>query len=237
MTDLTKANYTTQYTVDKIVNVIQGSYTSSALVTETHTLSGIGTTIYFFRVPHGFNRPVFCDLLTSTDNATFSDDGVSGGKIAISDSTYVYILDGIGAPSGGTTYYKIICTWIDNYDTTNPTIQPFQSPYKNTQFDSRNNYQKIYLQDVIRFSGGTFGATETATVNHNLGYTPNYKVWFEGLSGKVMPINFGGATNAFNFDDAQNECDSKMDSTKLSLQTSDFSGASFKAWYKIYLDS
>lgn len=247
MTDFTKAALTTTYTTDKIVESFSGSFnmlTDSTI--EVHTLGGVPTNIYVYKIAHGFTRPVFCDIQTANGaelgQGIWREGGVdtSNNPTAFSDSTYVYILLSSGGvpPSSTTIYYRILCSWIDDYDDTNPTIQPFPEDIvgKINRFDSRRNYVKIHTQSVTTFSAGTGGSTQDVTIPHTVGSATSFKVFFEALPGRVFALNFGGVANAYLFDDAQNELDAVIDSTNLYLQAYRFSNSTFRAWYRIYAE-
>lgn len=224
--------FTTRWPTDKIVGVWEGSYNrATEVVTRTFTSGGMPYDVFFYRIPHGFTRPVFCDLLWSTDNVVFSDGGSRAlsvdPSIAFSDSTYIYIYDSQGAASAGTAYYKVIAVWIDEYDGTNPLVQPFVSTTKDILFDTRLNYQKIYQQGVL-----TFNSAGIQSVDHELLRRPNFRVYFESFSGEVWPMHNG---SLFTFDDNQTECKALMFDTGLAVQLISVPSAR-RAWYKVYLD-
>lgn len=52
-------------------------------------------------------------------------------------------------------------------------------------FDSRVNYQKIYLQDTVALSVADPNSTAAATITHPLGYIPNVRVWFTNGGGNI----------------------------------------------------
>ena len=179
------------------------------------------------------------DGLFSNNNSTFSSNGYNG-FLAYSDSNNFYILIGTnGSPPSGTFYYKLVATWIDNYDTTNPLIEPvFDTTLvttNTTNFDSRANYQKIYDQEPLNLAT----SSHSHTINHPLGYIPNYKIYMESLPGQVWPAIAGGVQNPWLYTTAQIECYGLMTSTALTLSYDGGSGSSsnFRAWYRIYYDS
>lgn len=238
--------FATAFSIDKIVDVWEGNYNRATQVTvRSYTYLGAPYNVYFYRIPHGFNRPVFCDLLWSTDGVTYVDGGsastsFSGVSIAFSDSTYIYIYDSQGAAAAGTARYKVIAFWIDNYDTTNPAVNSFLSPNGQTNFDSRLNYQKISQQAASNFTFTSGVLSEpTNVVGHTLGYRPNFRVFFEAFPGEVWPMQYGGTTNPFNFADIELECRAKVSTTALSITlthpvSSTITAA--RAWYRMYLD-
>jgi hypothetical protein len=228
-----KVSFASQYPVDKIVGVWEGSFDRA---TDVVKRSGNLGDIYVYKIAHGLTRPVFVDLLWSDDNTTWADGGVGAGStgevsLAFSDSTYIYIVGSLFATATGTRYYKAIGFWIDSYDTSNPLVPSYMSARKVINFDSRVNYQKIYLQDVL-----TFASASTQTVVYDLSVIPNFRVFFEAFPGEVWPMNTGGASNPYFYHSTQNECSALT--TLASLQvTMDHVPAPSRAWYRIYLDT
>lgn len=231
----TRAAFISAQPMDKIVRVFTGSYNAATeTIGRTYTSAGFPYTAYFYRIPHGLPRPVACEMIASTDGgATFVDGGIE--RIAFSDSTYVYVFDSAGSRGAGTVQYKVWCSWIDNYDTSNPLITTQSYSSVPIQFDSRANYQKIAKQDVLSFSPGTFGSTETKTVVHDLSYAPNVKVFFEAFSGEVWPLNAG--QSLFLVDDAQEECALSIGTTDINVTMYRRSNSARRAWYRIYYDA
>lgn len=218
------------FSVDKVVRIYTGRYTSSDLITRVGDLG----TIYVHRIPHDVGRPMMCEVMTSVDGGNSYDSGIS--KVAFSDSNYVYIFDGYSAVISD-TYYKVYCSWIDDYDTTNPLVTTQQYTSEPKQFDSSLNYQKIKDQNVRTFSAGTFGATETITIDHDLGYEPNVKVYFEAFSGEVWPLNIGGVRNPLLYVSTQDECGAEIYDDRIEITYYKYSNQARRAWYKIYYDA
>lgn len=220
----------TSFNADKIVGVWEGSFNRA---TDVITHTGDSGDIYLYRIPHGFTRPVFTDLLWKLGSAWAdggSLDGASEISIAFSDSTYVYIVSSVFAPAVGTMQYKVIGTWIDSYDNTNPLVEPFLGSNKSTLFDSRDNYQKIYDQNVL-----SFAADGTQPVTHTLGYRANFRVFHEAITGEVWPMFAGGGSNPFLYDSSFTDCRARMSTTALAVQLENVASTK-RAWYKIYLD-
>lgn len=224
--------------VDKLVRVFTGSYNAA-----TDLVSRVGSlgTIFVYRIPHGLGRPVFCELLWSNDGGvTYTDGGITNSsgltKLAFSDSTYVYIFHGY-TTAATTITYKVYCTWIDDYDDTNPLVSTVSYSDSSLQFDSRLNYQKIYRQRKLDFTAGTGGSTETQSIGHSLGNYPNTKLYFEAFPNEVWPLNAGGANNFFNYDSAQDEAKLEIFANSVSFSLLRFSNSSKRAWYRIYYDA
>lgn len=227
------------YSLDKIVKVLQGTFNAATdTIGITYTLAGFPYTVYFYRIAHGFPRPVFTELLWSTDNVTYIDGGTGGDgsgntSIAFSDSTYVYIQRPVAI---GTVYYKVLCSWIDNYDSSSHFIDIARNTPKPLLFDSRLNFQKIYKQGVLNVD---ISAAGVSTVIHGLPYIPNAKVFFESMPGQVWPLSFGGLSNPFLYDDTQLQCNLKINSSTIRIETDPPFGATGtrRVWYRIYMDS
>lgn len=221
--------FATQFAVDKIVGTYVGSFNAA---TQTTVVGGY---LYQYAIPHSFTRPVFCELLWSTDGITYADGGsglLSGVPgIAYSDKDNLYITTGLNV---GTIYYKLIASWIDKYDTTNPFITPVINTTADFYFDSRKNYQKIYKQDSKTLTS----TSGTLSYIHGLGYAPNAKVFFESVSGQVWPSIAGGTANYFLYDtNAQYECAATMTSSLLNMDLQGGpSSVSCRVWYRVYLD-
>lgn len=235
--------FTTRWPTDKIVGVWEGSYNRATdVIFRTYTFSTVPYDVYFYRIPHGFTRPVFCDLLWSNDGVIYVDGG-SGGligtepSIAFSDSTYIYIYDSQGVAATGTAYYKVIAFWIDSYDGTNPLVSSYISSNKDVLFSTENNYQKIYLQGTssFNFSAGV-ASSPTNSIAHGLGYMPNFRVFYEAFANEVWPMQDNGT---FLFADDQLACTANTTTSNLNITIDhpiSSSTTSARAWYRLYLD-
>lgn len=220
--------FATEYAVDKIVGIYTDSFDAA---TQTTVLGGY---LYQYAFSHSFTRPVFCELLWSLDGSQYADggSGVLGGTegIAYSDKNNIYVTTGINA---GRVYYKVIASWIDNYDNTNPLITPVINTTNNFYFDSRKNYEKVYKQDILTLSG----VSGTLSYIHGLGYPPNAKVYYEAFPGQIWP-SIGGGENFFLYDPVnQYVCETTMTSSTLNINLQGGVGSvSSRAWYRVYLD-
>lgn len=222
--------FASAYAVDKIVGIYQGSYNSA---TQTTTLGGY---LYQFSIPHTFTRPVFTELLVSTDGVNYQDGGSSGGTlqgIAYSDSSNIYVTTG---NSSGTIFYKVIASWIDNYDATDPVITPvLQSLTGSIFFDSRQNYQKTFMSGIE--TATTKNSDNFFVETHNLGYAPNAKMYFESVTGQVWPQIDGGTNDFWLYATTQSECYAIINSTQLNIDCFiPTSGHNTRIWWRIYLD-
>lgn len=225
--------FSTAFLTDKICAVLVGSYPAASYS------SILGGYLYQYAIPHSFGRPVFCDALFSDDNVNFTPNGNvtvdSAMQLNIySDASNIYILN---TANTGTVHYKIVCTWIDNYDTTNPLIAPvFQTTSTQPYFDSRYNYLKIYQSGIVTIAG----ASGTSTVSQTLNSIPDFKLFFESLPGQVWPMINGGAQDVWLYDAAhQYECQGVMGRIKLTINYTGgvSSAASARVWYRIYYDN
>lgn len=235
MIDIASAMFSSEHDIDKIVRIYSGSF---AYPSQTTVRAGSIFNIDVFTIAHNLGRPVACEMQWSLDGVTWIDNGSQDdsfrGSLAYSDSNNVYIISPLF--TAGTVYYRVWCSWINDYDNSNPLIDVFTYSDTPLLFDSRLNLQKIYDQGVLTFSPGTFGSPEIINVPHTFNYTPNAKVWFEAFAGEVWPLNSGGSSNLFNFDGSQDECELRIDSSKIEVRYKRFSNATRRAWYKIYYD-
>ena len=225
------------YNIDKVVNVLEGSYN----LADTDIRSGDLATLDEYTVPHGFTRPVFTEIFWSLDGDSYRPGAsyLDFGAIAVSDSSNVYILtyDSFNMFPTGTIDYKIICTWITDYDNTNPLVDSFQYPDNPIAFDGRTNYQKIYKEGSFTYPPGTLGSNYSSQIEHALGYRPNAKAWIESIAGEVWPMNTGGVANRFLYDSSQDEMSMIIQDDYVELDVLRFSNQSRKVWYKIYYDT
>jgi hypothetical protein len=230
LTNIAQTNVATQYPLDKIVGIYEGSFNAGTQTTiTTYTLFGLPYKVWYYQIPHSFTRPVFCDVSTSTDGTSYDNS-----RIAISDSSKIYIYAGQGSAPSGTIYYRLTATWIDNYDNTNPSISLVNQGAGALYFNSTANYQKIKTQDVVSLANNT-----NTSVAHNLGYYPNCKVFMESVSGQVWPCHTGGAQDIFSVADSENSGYFSITTTALNIfcdQNASSFGAS-RFWYRIYLDA
>lgn len=228
LTNEENVQFATELAVDKIIGVYVDSFNAA---TQTTNLGGAGS-LFAHAIPHSFTRPVFCELLWSTDGVTYADGGSgilsSTRGIAFADSNNIYVATGLNS---GTIYYKVIASWIDDYDTTNPLITPVLNTTNNFYFDSRKNYPKIYKQDSQTLSS----ASGTLSYIHALGYSPNFKVFFESVAGQVWPA-FAGSDFIY---DALNQYTCQSYSSPSILSMGLFGGggsSSCRVWYRVYVD-
>lgn len=243
--NLDKVAYNTVYPTDKIVFTESGSFLHTTdTQTRTYDNFGFPFDVERYRIRHGFDRPVFVECLWSRNSGTQyqpaggNSDGSSNYVIAYSDSTYVYIECSGGITSGQRVYYQLICSWIQEYDTTNPSVEPFTNlPTTYTQvFNSRSVIPSIVKEGVLQLSttSGTF-TNVLGTIAHNLGYTPSPKVYFEAFDGEVWPMNYGGNQNPYLIDTDQAECNCFVDDTTLTINAIIKSGNGVRNfWYKLY---
>lgn len=227
--------FSTAFEIDKVCGIYENSFNAASYDTE------LGGYLYQTNLAHNFTRPVFCDALFSFDNTNWFPSGQgnnTGSCLAYSDANNIYFLSTVDT---GTIYYKLVCTWINNYDTTNPLIEFVNNAANNsvTAFDSRQNYQKIAFSDMIILSNPGAGNTGAHTITHNLGYAPNFKIFFNSLADEVWPSISGESGDEWLYNtSSQYEAWGIADSTTLTISyDTGTSGAStFNLWYRIYYD-
>jgi len=227
--------FSTAFETDKVCGLYENSYNAASYN------SVLGGYLYQTNLAHNFTRPVFCDALFSFDGSSWfpSGEGNSTGRcIVYSDASNIYFVSSMDT---GTIYYKLVCTWINNYDTTNPLITFVNDASNNsvTAFDSRQNYQKIDLSDVVSLANPGAGNTGTHTITHDLGYAPNFKLFFNSLPGQVWPSIAGGSGDAWLYNSgSQYEAWGVANSSTLTIyfDTGTTGASTFDLWYRIYYD-
>lgn len=134
-------------------------------------------------IPSGYTAKTFFVGLFSVDNGvTWNNIGVRAGDV----DTFLTADDGTlelnmsnYALAGKTVLYKIASIAKDQ-DWIDPTFTD-----QDIQFSSLYNYQKIAVEDtqVLNIAPNT---RPTITVNHNLGYIPQFRSWADfGFDGKL----------------------------------------------------
>jgi hypothetical protein len=242
ITNLDKVAYNTYLNAEKIVKTFAGSFLyGTSTTTRNYTLAGFPNAVQVYKIPHGFTRPVFVELLWSEDNAYYILGGAANGPrgyaTAYSDSTFIYIMPTTYA-NGTRLYYKLVCTWIDEYDATNPSIAPFaEIPDSYTQvFNSRSVIPAVVRSGVVDFSTSSAVLTDVfATVTHGLGYAPEMKCFIESFSGEVWPLNYGGSSNPYEVDDSQVEAQVFTSTTEFIADASiKAANGQRRLWYILY---
>lgn len=245
LTNIDKVAYTTYFDTDLVVKTFTGKFTyGTGTVTLNYTYATLPNNQQALRLVHGFDRPVFVEAQWSLDNDNFSVGGGSAYDstnfaIGFSDSTYIYLmLPYSGLSSGTTIYYKMVCSWIPNYDDTNPSVPPFaEIPSTYTQtFNSRITTPAIVRQGVMNLSTTSGSFTNViGVVKHPFGYAPNMKVFIEAFSGEVWPLNFGGTSNPYGVDDNQVEAEAFTTTTDFAVEMRLKSSlGARKVWYMLY---
>lgn len=224
-------NFATEYDIDKIVGIYQGSFNAATQTTPiVYTFISSPYTVWYYEIPHQFGQPIFCEVLTSTDNITFTNTA----SIAFSDSSTIYIYAGQGIAPTGIIYYKLVASWITGYSILTPSITPVIQGTSSLYYSSIANSQKIFLDDVVPLVNNT-----TTNIPHNLGYYPNCKVFMECFTGQVWPCHTGGSSDVFFFADNENTGYFNITTSNIEILC-DQRLASFgpsRFWYRIYLDS
>lgn len=232
LTDSQNTGFYSNYRTDKIVGVYSGSFNSTTAAT-------LGGFIPYTSFSHTFTRPVFVKLQISLDGTNWRDEntGTLGTSpypgIAYSTSNSIFVL--VYQPMG-IVYYRVTAFWIDDYDTSNPSVPPTVGSLSKTYFDSRLNYQKIALSGKLTIPAASIALTNT--VYHNLGYKPNVRVFNDMLPGQIWPANYGGVKNAWLYDLAMIETEVKIYSDRIEILSAGGVGSpASSVWYNIYYDN
>jgi hypothetical protein len=239
LTNIEKVTHTSVFNAEKVVRVIEGTYIQG---TDTDTVAYDLGNQQVFKVAHGFDRPLFPDLYWSLDGAYFQSGGGSfinntSYAIAFSDSTYIYIM-AIGVANGTPVYYKVACSWITDYDGTDPFVPEFNEypDYFRRTFDSDFTTLMIVTEGSMEFSTTSGTLTNvTQTISHGLPYTPFAKVYIESIAGQVWPLNYGGAANPYlvQSDQVEGVYFSNPSQFIIDLDMKSSNGVR-KAWYFLY---
>lgn len=243
LSNIDKVAYTTYFDAEKIVKTFKGSFRySTDTVTRSYTLAGAPYNVQVFKIAHGFTRPVFVEMLWSLDNSFYVVGGArfdtSGNSaIAYSDSSFVYIMiNDVGA--GTPVYFRVICSWISDYDDTNPSVPSFQDlPANYTQvLTSRAVIPAVVKRGVINAStSSAFLVNVEGTVAHGLGYSPSCRAYIESFSGEVWPLNYGGTMNPYLVDDDQVEAQIFATTTQfISDMIMKSVNGTRRMWYVLY---
>lgn len=236
ISNVDKIGFSTAFSMDRICAVLTDSFAGSTTVLKVGV--GGGTDFYQKIIPHSFTRPVECDTLISINGGTTYDPTLA---LTYSDSSNLYL----NVLDNTLNYtYKIVCTWIDSYDSSNPLVSPILQSTNNgvkTYFDTRYNYRKILKSNPVIFANPGSGGTSFQLIPYtNAGVYSAFKVYFESNTGQVWPIINGGAQDQWlNNTVTQYELSAEIDDIKLSLicQAGTASASSFKVWYKMYYES
>lgn len=111
-------------------------------------------------------------------------------------------------------------------------------------FDSRVNYQKVYLNDTVDLSVANPNSSTSTTITHGLGYIPNVRVWFTNADGRISTaISDAGGSNLYPVTTAyaNRSCFYTVNSNSLIITFSRGVTAgttrTTTVYYRIYLDT
>lgn len=111
-------------------------------------------------------------------------------------------------------------------------------------FDSRVNYQKIYIDGSVPLTVATPSSSTSTKITHGLGYIPNVRVWFTNGDGNISTaVTDAAGSNLYPVTTAytQQSCFYTVNSNTLVLTYSRgvTSGTtrSTTVYYRIYLDA
>jgi hypothetical protein len=195
LTNIQNAILSSTVPIDQILGTYTGSFASpspaapglpvlsSAVITtnipETTFFKGIfstdgGTTWNDFNA----QTPIYAGGLTLQTVQVY-------GKSAVGSFTVYSSNAWIGSVNNVVVLYKVVIFAKPNQG--NVTPQPFGT---NTVFDSRLNYQKIAVDNVLSVTEAAFGSGSYTTA-HNLGYVPKVRGYLEYAVGATYSLSTG----------------------------------------------
>jgi hypothetical protein len=241
-----KLSYNSVLGTDKIVKTYTGSFVfTTDTITRSYTLAGSPNNQKVYRFAHGFTRPGFVDLQWSVDGISYwqgggTPDTSTNFAIGYSDSTYIYIMPNQAYFPGDRIYYKILFSWLDDFDTTDPVIAALETrPADYTQtFNSRVLAPTIIDSDVLSLSTASVfldDVVQTVALPTGIAYAPFMKVYIEAFPGEVWPLNYGGTGNVYLVDDSQVEGQAFTSPTQFIVDLSmKASNGTRRVWYNLY---
>lgn len=181
--------YSSDYPMDKVIYLTTGSATCGAL--------GSGSQLQTITIPHGLGfAPLVLGSWTldsSWDTSYDMDSGPPGTTLNPSDQLVRVWADAtnievqaLNFSSGSVTVYARVYAFCPSDQ--DPTVEHTASISSQLQFNSDDNYTKLYdagLADVASTSGGSY------SIPHALGYKPQVSLWYEQL-GIIYPMTTAG---------------------------------------------
>lgn len=233
MADLDLLSLYSAYATDKIVYVKEDYVDPS-------TLPLFASLYPMLTLPHTFGRPVFTKMQWSLDGIRWIDDNLffiestgfnNSTVISFSTSTTINLLLVVPSP----IYYRVIGFWIDDYDGTNPDVQPMVGGVAPLYFDSRLNYRKIIRQEYNLSTGGN--VTDVFRFDHDQPIPPVVKGYFEMNPGEIWPANWGGVQNTWLVTPTATEMKVYSTATEVIAEHDGYVGATpRKTWMVAYYD-
>ena len=234
-----------QYPIDNIIAIFSGQFGVDAptAVSSPKYAGEFNDT--------GFNDTCLTQCVFSTDDITYIDQDMQipelGGAFpvfqtvnataisrpnqagVIANSWYDFVA---GSGSAQTVYYKVLC--IAKAD------QQFITPLPTDeilQYNSAQNYQKIFRQDSVAFSLG-IGATDSLVVVHNLHYIPNVRAWLHyTVADEIVPASTQQYIDGAAYHNPV-ATTVQISDTAVTFDLVNAAGAiGFNLIYRIYLDS
>lgn len=213
MTDFNKANFGSPFNGDKIVEILEGSFTY------TYTTSSSGGQYQIDNPQVGTKFLPFAIFSTDGGDTWFTDmegDGINGivDMLTVVTTTKIKFKWNWYGPSGSkTVLYRLalilIGDPIDILSTSNSTglssARQIVKQFGKEQYDSSLVYRRILYNQTLNLT-----SNQTKTITHDLGYIPYFRAWSELYSDEVSffyvdsaQYTFGGdyySASIFGFD-------------------------------------
>lgn len=99
------------------------------------------------------------------------------------------------------------------------------------------NNQKILLNTQQTLDVGSPGYEGTYSYDHNLGYIPSARVWYEPVSGRWYPITIRQYNDSVSFGFLELLGDYSITTTSITVRVRNLGvGSSCNVWVRLYLD-
>lgn len=226
------------YPMEKIVFTKKGTVNIATL---PNKFSDPYWTVKKLEIPHGMGQPLFISFRFKIDNDTdWRTGSATEDCLGYSDSNYLVIM--INNITTGILHYEVFGTWIDDYTAgQTPLINTVETASRFT-LNTDLTYRKIVLSGTMAVADPS-GVYDIA-INHHLGYSPIYQVYFDGLPNEVWQEHSGGMQDYWDIANIggspvdASDCFSRATPTGLLIggHTRNFGEDSARVWYRVFAD-
>lgn len=250
MTDPRNFLFNSNYEIDKIIGIVEGTTTINAPINIS------GPTSIIIKQPHGFDDSCYFAGIFSSDNSTYNDFGSQTPNLK-SPSEPVFqtldcnaTVDKVNINITVTNYYDFVNSVGTSYPNVNYKVALIA---KNTMtvpitplpvnekvaFSTEFNYLKIFNKDstTLNVASGDVGST---VIFHGLGYIPRVKAFFfdNATPDVCRPINYTPSlVSGSGIDSPQVQIDEQKVTFFSDQSNFDSLGINGSIEYRIYYDS